>query len=76
MEILLLILGLIALGAGALLWGADSRDSVNSEEWRRRAGWQTLSSVDPFEDHWSLVTSPWRSGPYSAGSFSRLRTGK
>ena len=39
MEILFIIISLIALGAADLLWGVNSGDDVNSEEWRRMAAW-------------------------------------
>jgi hypothetical protein len=34
--ILYIIIVLIILDIAALRWGADSRDGVNSPEWRRR----------------------------------------
>ena len=36
MEILLLLMLLLALGIAALRWGANSTDSLNSPEWKRR----------------------------------------
>lgn len=36
MEILLLLILLLALGIAALRWGANSTDSLNSPEWKRR----------------------------------------
>jgi hypothetical protein len=41
-EILVLMVGLILLDVAALLWGADSRDGVNSEEWQRNATWHAV----------------------------------
>jgi hypothetical protein len=37
MEILLLLMLLLALGLAALRWGANSTDSLNSPEWKRRS---------------------------------------
>jgi hypothetical protein len=39
MILILFVAGLITLDVAALLWGADSRDGIASEEWQRRAGW-------------------------------------
>lgn len=44
MFILLLLLFLfILLGLAALRWGADSRDTIDSPEWERRARSRTGS---------------------------------
>jgi hypothetical protein len=32
--------GLVVLDVVALLWGADSRDSLESAEWERRRNWE------------------------------------
>jgi hypothetical protein len=36
MEILLVLLLLLALGLAAVCWGANSTESLNSPEWKRR----------------------------------------
>jgi hypothetical protein len=36
MEILLLLVLVFALGIAVLRWGANSTDSLNSPEWKRR----------------------------------------
>jgi hypothetical protein len=45
MEILILFVGLLALDAGAFLWGADSRDSVYSSEWSSRKEWRGFGGI-------------------------------
>jgi hypothetical protein len=40
MELLLITILFLLFAAAALLWGADSRDGVNSLEWERRHAWQ------------------------------------
>ena len=37
--IILSLIGLIVLDIAALRWGFDSRDSINSDEWKRRKFW-------------------------------------
>jgi hypothetical protein len=44
-EILILVVGMIALDVAAFLWGADSRDGVDSLEWQRRAAETRLGAV-------------------------------
>jgi hypothetical protein len=45
MEILLILLLIFLVDAFALLYGADSRDGINSLEWQRRAhAWSRLLS--------------------------------
>jgi hypothetical protein len=39
MEIIITVLALIILDIAALRWGTDSRDGINSEEWKRRQEW-------------------------------------
>ncbi len=36
LTILYIIIGLVILDIAALRWGADSRDGIDSAEWRRR----------------------------------------
>ena len=38
-SLLLALAALIALDVAALLWGADSRDGIDSPEWDRRRQW-------------------------------------
>ena len=38
--ILLVFIAFILLAIASLLWGADSRDGVNSSEWSRRQEWR------------------------------------
>jgi hypothetical protein len=45
MEILLLFVGLLALDIASFRWGADSRDGVNSKEWRRMADWRGFHGI-------------------------------
>lgn len=44
MEILFAVAALVGLDVVALLWGADSRDSVDSREWKRMAEWRGFNS--------------------------------
>ncbi|MCC6629793.1 MAG: hypothetical protein IT340_20630 [Chloroflexi bacterium] len=39
MEVLLLIIGLVALSLAAHRWGVDSTDGPGSAEWARRRTW-------------------------------------
>jgi hypothetical protein len=39
MEIMIVLGILLVLAVAALLWGADSRDEVNSPEWAHRKEW-------------------------------------
>jgi hypothetical protein len=39
MILIVLIVSLVALDIAALLWGADSRDGIESTEWQHRAAW-------------------------------------
>ncbi len=36
MELAIFVLALLAFDVTALLWGADSRDGLNSPEWLRK----------------------------------------
>jgi hypothetical protein len=36
MEFMMLVLLVVLFDIAALLWGADSRDGINSPEWERR----------------------------------------
>ena len=40
MELGLILLGLAVFDLLAYLWGADSRDGINSAEWERRRSWR------------------------------------
>ncbi len=40
MEILYGLIGLIILDVSALLWGADSREKLDSPEWARQRSWR------------------------------------
>ncbi len=41
LMVLLVILGVfVVFDLAAWLWGADSRDSINSAEWERRQHWK------------------------------------
>lgn len=42
MVFLMFILAVVILAVAALLWGADSRDTVDSCEWERRKLWPPL----------------------------------
>ena len=42
LTLLFLFLALIALALGALRWGANSSDGVDSPEWKRRQHWYGL----------------------------------
>lgn len=33
------MVGIVLLAIAALLWGADSRDGIDSLEWQRRQSW-------------------------------------
>ena len=39
LVVVCLIFSLVALDVAALLWGADSRDGLESPEWERRRTW-------------------------------------
>jgi hypothetical protein len=39
-AVALVVLVLLALDFAAMRWGADSRETVESLEWRRRAAWR------------------------------------
>jgi hypothetical protein len=39
MELLLLLIGLVALSLAASRWGVDSTDGPGSAEWARRRDW-------------------------------------
>jgi hypothetical protein len=44
-EILILwIVALVLLDIAALMWGADSRDGLDSAEWARRRGWRGFNT--------------------------------
>ncbi len=38
--ILLVFIAFILLAIASLLWGVDSRDGIDSPEWRRRQEWR------------------------------------
>ena len=42
MELLMLLIILLALGIAAQRWGFDSRDGVDSPEWKRRWEWGSI----------------------------------
>ena len=42
MELVALIISLILLDLVALRWGADSRDTIDSLEWKRRQNTQRV----------------------------------
>ena len=39
MELIIFLFALILLALAAMLWGADSRDDINSREWELRRLW-------------------------------------
>ena len=45
MEILIVLLILVTLAAGAWRWGVDSLDGVDSPEWERRRQWRGFTGV-------------------------------
>ncbi len=40
MEIVYGLLGLVILDVSSLLWGADSREKLDSPEWEKRRFWR------------------------------------
>ena len=45
MEIMIVLLGLVTLAAGAWRWGVDSSDGIDSPEWERRRQWRGFAGV-------------------------------
>jgi hypothetical protein len=46
MEMLLVVIGLLALGLAAHRWGVDSTDGPDSPEWARRRTWPGHTDTD------------------------------
>jgi hypothetical protein len=53
MDALVVLAFLVGLALVAPRWGWDSRDGVESPEWRRRAAWLGGSAVDRERRDWS-----------------------
>jgi hypothetical protein len=43
MDLMILVVGLLALGLSTLRWGVDGGDGVQSPEWERRRDWLGLA---------------------------------